>query len=486
MKRQRRDFSVAWDDLQKPGISPDYVEVGNNATFDTAFDRNDWIPTKAAEALVRNNLPLLAYIAGNPVHFTTKEHNYVAGQTVRKQVILINDSRTTVDCQASWSLALPKPVVGSKGLTVQPGRQERIPLSVALPADVAPGTYDLQLAAKFSTGETQEDAFAIHVLPPRESPKLTAKMALFDPQGETAKLLSGLGLRYDLVSASADLGGYDVFIVGKAALTVDDPAPEIARVRDGLKVILFEQTADVLEKRFGFRVQEYGLRQVFARVPDHPVLAGLVADNLRDWSGAATLLPPRLTGYTMRPRLGPTIKWCGIELPRAYRAGNWGNVASVLMEKPARGNFLPIVDGGFSLQFAPLMEYREGKGVVLLCQLDVTGRTEEDPAAARLVANVLNYVTTYGPPTAVRKVLYAGPEVGRKHLEQMELDVASYQGGDPGAEQVLVVGPGGSQTLARRRRRTPLGQGGWARSRPRTGPGGSECSPALRGPDAAA
>jgi hypothetical protein len=48
----------------------------------------------------------------------------------------------------------------------------------------------------------------------------------------------------------------------------------------------------------------------------------------------------------MRPRLGPTIKWCGIELPRAYRAGNWGSVASVLIEKPARGNFLPIADGG--------------------------------------------------------------------------------------------------------------------------------------------
>jgi hypothetical protein len=447
VKRQRRDLKVDWDHLQKPGLSPDYITTPNNPTVDTALDRSDWIPTKAAEALLRNNVPLLAYIAGKPAHFTTKEHNYLAGQTVHKQVIIINDSRTTVDCDGSWSLALPEPVRGSKRLTVQAGQQERIPLNIALPTDLKPGIYALTLTAKFSTAETQEDAFAVNVLAPPESPKLTARTALFDPQGETAKLLTQMGVRYETVAADADLAGYGVLIVGKAALTVDGPAPDVSKVRDGLKVVMFEQTADVLETRFGFRVQEYGLRQVFTRVPDHPLLAGLGAESLRDWSGQATILPPRLTNYTMRPRLGPTIKWCGIEVPRAYRAGNWGSVASVLIEKPARGNFLPIVDGGYSLQFSPLMEYREGRGVMLLCQMDVTGRTEADPAAARLVANLLSYVSSYSPPT-VRKVVYVGQDAGRKHLEQMGLGLATFEGGAPGAEQVLVVGPGGGQTLA--------------------------------------
>ena len=135
---------------------------------------------------------------------------------------------------------------------------------------------------------------------------------------------------------------------------------------------MFEQTAEVLEKRFGFRVQEYGLRQVFPRVPG-PSSARGAGEPRVCATGAARRRSCRrgLTDYTMRPYFGPTIKWCGIQVPRAYRAGNWGNVASVLIEKPARGNFLPIVDGGYSLQFSPLMEYREGKGVVLLCQ---TGR----------------------------------------------------------------------------------------------------------------
>src|SRR2546422_6810815 len=102
-----------------------------------------------------------------------------------------------------------------------------------------------------------------------------------------------------------------MLIVGKAGLTTNAAAPDITGVRDGLKVVIFEQTADVLERRFGFRMAEYGLRHVFARVPDHPALDGIAAEQMRDWRGEATILPPRLD-YTLRPRYGPTVNWCDI------------------------------------------------------------------------------------------------------------------------------------------------------------------------------
>src|SRR5947208_7740493 len=82
----------------------------------------------------------------------------------------------------------------------------------------------------------------------------------------------------------------------------------------------------------------------------------------------------------MRPRYGPTVKWCGIDVTRIWRCGCRGSVASVLIEKPARGDFLPIPDGGYSLQYSPLMEYREGKGMILFCQMDVTARTAASPS----------------------------------------------------------------------------------------------------------
>jgi hypothetical protein len=222
-------------------------------------------------------------------------------------------------------------------------------------------------------------------------------------------------------------------------------------VRDGLKALVFEQTSEVLEQRLGFRVAEYGLRQVFKRLPDHPLLTGVATEHLQDWRGAATLLPPRLT-YELSPRYSyaPAVKWCNIEVSRVWRCGNRGNVASVLIEKPARGDFLPILDGGYSLQYSPLMEYREGKGFVLFCQMDLTGRTEDDPAASQLVRNLLAYVSDKSPgqlPTS-RQALYVGDPAGRTHLVFSGLAVASYDGGKLLSDQVLIVGAGAGKKLA--------------------------------------
>jgi hypothetical protein len=93
------------------------------------------------------------------------------------------------------------------------------------------------------------------------------------------------------------------------------------------------------------------------------------------------------------------------------------------------------------------MEYREGKGMVLWCQMDVTGRTERDPAAERLARNIIQYVSAW-KPAPTRKALYAGDPAGKSHLEKAGVAAASYEGGNLQADQVLVVGPGGGQQLA--------------------------------------
>src|SRR5262249_50251075 len=266
--------------------------------------------------------------------FTSKDHIFLPGESVEKQLVIINNSRETVACECEWSLNLPQPASGSKKVSVQTGDQERIPLRFDLPATLTPGSYELGATVRFGNGQTQKDSFTIHVLPRPTDPPPGAKIALFDPRGETGKLLTGLKVPFQAVDAKADLSAYDVLIIGKEALADDGPGPDVSRVRDGLKVIVFEQTAKVLQDRFGLRVAEYGLRQVFPRVPDHPLLAGLCVDHLRDWRGEATLLSPRLQ-YTLRPRYGPTVQWCGIDVPRVWRCGCRGNVASVLIEKPA-------------------------------------------------------------------------------------------------------------------------------------------------------
>ncbi len=444
--RGRRALGVDWDNLQRPGFSPDYIDE-QYERMDVAFERSDWIPLAPARALTRNNMPILAYIAGKPGRFTSEDHNFYAGETVRKQLVIINNSREPVTADCRWSFGLPRAVVDSREVSVETGEQERIPLRFDLPASLSPGKYELGATVRFSTGETQEDSFTVHVMPRPRPPKPNGKIALFDPKGETGKLLAEMGIRCRAVGATADVSAYDTLIVGKSALTIDGPAPNITSVRNGLKMIVFEQTSAVLEKRFGFRTTEYGLRWVFHRVPSHPLLAGLAEEHLRNWRGEATVLPPRLT-YNMRPGHGPTIKWCNIPVTRLWRCGNRGNVASVLIEKPARGDFLPIVDGGYSLQYSPLVAYHEGKGMVLFCQMDVTGRTENDPAAETLARNIIRYVSAW-KPAPNRKALYVGDPAGKRHLESAGIAPGAYGGGRLSTDQVLVVGAGGGKELAR-------------------------------------
>ncbi len=443
--RSRRELPVDWQRLQRPGFSPDYLSQ-RYERMDLAYERTAWEPTPAARALLRNNLPLLAYIAGHSAAFTSKDHLFYPGESFEKQAVVINNARETVTCDYAWSFGLPQAVTGNGQVTVPAGAQERIRLKFELPKTVAPGAYVVQANFTFSTGEVQDDSFAIHVVPRPAEIAAGVKIALWDPPGETIALLDRLGVHFTTVDTDADLAPYDVLVVGKSALTAGGPAPDIGRVQEGLRVILFEQTADVLEQRLGFRVAEYGLRQVFPRIPDHPVLAGIAADHLRDWRGAATLLPPRLE-YELRPRYGPTVSWCGMRVPRLWRCGNRGNVASVLIEKPARGDFLPIVDGGYSLQYSPLLEYRAGQGMILFCQLDVTGRTEGDPVAETLVGNLFAYVAAW-KPVACRTAVYVGESAGKQHLESTGISVQPYEDGNMSSDQVLIVGPGGAERLS--------------------------------------
>lgn len=443
--RRRVDFRTDWQNLQRPGFSPDYEEQ-RYERMDLAYKRSDWVPTIAAKTLMANNAPLLSYLAGKPSAFTSKDHIFHPGERVEKQVILINNSRETVSGGCEWTYDGPGTIGGSDTFSLPTGQQKRLVVSFVLPASSAIGVYQLKSMVKFSTGEVQTDSLAIDVVAKPAPAHLAGKIALFDPKGQTAALLKELGISIQQVQADADLAGIDLLIVGKEALTVGGAAPDIHKVEQGLKVLVFEQTADALEKRLGFRVEEYGLRQVYARVPDHPALAGIGEPQLHDWRGEATLVTPRLQ-YISRPRYGPTIEWCGLSVPHLWRCGTRGSVASVLIEKPVKGDFLPILDGGYSLQYSPLIEYHRGAGLILFCQVDVTGRTEPEPAADALVRNLLAYVDKWKPRPA-RNCIYIGNPEGKRHLEDMGVPVAAYEQGKLSNKQVLVAGPGSGKVLA--------------------------------------
>jgi beta-galactosidase len=72
--------TVDWNALQKPGFSLDFTG-GGHEVYQQAYERSDWIPTFAAQALMRNNMPLLAYVAGKSGQVTSKDHNVIRTTT---------------------------------------------------------------------------------------------------------------------------------------------------------------------------------------------------------------------------------------------------------------------------------------------------------------------------------------------------------------------------------------------------------------------
>jgi hypothetical protein len=115
---------------------------------------------------------------------------------------------------------------------------------------------------------------------------------------------------------------------------------------------------------------------------------------LRDWNGEATLLPPYLDGIPEVEVHYNADTWAGHRNTRVWRCRNRGNVASVIPEKPTVGDWRALCDGGFDLQYAPLLDWTLGDGRVTFCQLDVTDRTVDDPVADDLVNRLVSRLGT--------------------------------------------------------------------------------------------
>jgi hypothetical protein len=414
--------------LQQPGIVVRLDKPGSQYINDNAASQ--WEPSSLGRAFLRWNMPLCAYIGGAPGAFTEKAHNAVPGDALRKQLIVLNDTRRERQCRVAWTSPFG---MGTDRVTVAPGEKALVPIKLRVAKDAKPGEYELSATFTFDEGSKQTDTFAFHVLTPSQ-PADRDRVALFDPKGDTAKLLRDAGLRYRSVDAGDSLADTDLLVIGREALAKAGALPELARLRNGLKVLVFEQDAATLRDRLGFRINVHGLRKVYPRVSEHPALAGLSAANLRDWRGDATLVPPYLQNLPDVEQHNPKWNWCGFDNTRVWRCGNRGAVASVLIEKPPRGNWQALVDGGFDMQYAPLLEGVFGQGRVVFCQLDVSGRTEPDPAAEQLCRNLVAYLKSVPAPSR-QPIVALGDQPTAALARELGVQTAD-------DAPILLVGPG--------------------------------------------
>ncbi len=410
--------------LKQPGIVPDRLYANGQYILDPGAPDN-FIPSAVGHAWLRWNQPDCAFIGGPIDNFSAKDHLFTPNARVKKSLIIINDRRREQRVEYTWRLLRQgTTLIEKRGhVKIAPGCQAVVPVEFNFPRR-AKDCEAMRLTAIFNFADnvTQVDDLRLHTVMPAQPPKLNAPLQIYDPCGLTLKLLHSLKVPVRSLANGEVPDPNTPLVIGREALDATSAA-WLAGATHGQRILVCEQHSEALERILGFRIAERGSRQLFPRFK-HPVTAGLESAFFRDWSGAATLLPPFLQDLPQSELHDPRWQWCGFENTRVWRCGNRGSVASVLIEKPARGNWRALLDGEFDMQYSALLECVTGRGTIIFCQLDMAGRTENEPAAARLASNLIAYLASTQEPQAIRDVVVAGDQ-SRELLRDLGVRVST-------------------------------------------------------------
>lgn len=394
-----------------------------------------WIEMASARALREANAPAVAYIAGppgtdkDPALFTSKAHNFYGGGTVRKSAVLINDTGAKQPYEAKWSAFVKGVEIasGSASGELDNAANAFLPIefTASLPgAAVAKADGEIKLEAVI--GQTKlADVFPFRVFGYPAPLTATKPVLVLDPEGKSSTMLQALGVKTEPWKGKPS---QNLLVVGREALSGKSPLPGSLSdyVRSGGRLLVFEQSPEFYRNSMGFRVAEHVSRRVFPLSGDHPVIAGLDADDLRDWNASGTLRDAR---EPSDPGAYPTYGW---------RWGNRGSVSSAMLEKPHRSGWRPILEGEFDLAYSPLMELDFGAGRAIFCTLDLEDAWNDDPAARLLARNLVEYAAT-APLVRSRKTVFLGTAADYDFLTKDLGLVAEHVKTLPDAKNALAV-----------------------------------------------
>jgi hypothetical protein len=466
----------AWADMSTfhpPMFAPDHLPSPLRAEVGDARHREMWLNWRAdgigllcawsqsgiglqASAFA----PLTGFLAGPPRRRTDKTHIYAPGETMERGAVLLNNGREARRVTVAWRLELAGSRVagGEDVVTVPAGGVVEHLLSAPIAAG---GDRSGRLVLELSEDgkPIADDETTIDVIAARPG-KAGAAVAVIDPEGDSAKALAAAGVRFRQVPFGADLTPYQVVIFGRRSFRYETKALPLgvdlaALTRAGKRVLVLEQDEATLRERFRFRTEYISSRNLYGRIGGSVVTNGLPDSALSFWRGSATLTD----GYAIAREADLLnlehngARWFypwndGTEHARPIKWGNSHNVATVMVIKPDAGNFRTLIDGEFALNYAAAWELEDATGRVVFCQLDVSGRTAAEPAASRLLANLVEHCALAPEPT-LRSAAYLGGARGAALLGNLRIPCRAIAApGEARPGEVLVLGEAEPAILA--------------------------------------
>jgi prepilin-type processing-associated H-X9-DG protein len=327
------------------------------------------------------------------------DHNFYSQESVAREVTVYNDMFHDANLVLDWTLVDGDKVKdsGKVPLSLPAGESKKLIITLHLPAVEARKALAFRLKLQETgTPNRFEEEKQYSVFPKKQPPiKTAARLAVFDPEKRSRRVLEILGLPYtnvpDMQAISREK--FDVLIIGKNSLPVvyDVPGLEpreqdkvllkgLRKIEDfasgGGRVILLEQeniSPSFLSMNLKPK-ESVTATMTFSIAPNHPAVKDLQSEDLKFWRGDHIV--------TQKPLL-----------------------------KPDCGSFTVLVESGTGagLTVTPLIEIKKGKGIVLFCQLDLEAKCGKEPAADILAHNLVAYATQYTEKALGRAGMMAEP-----------------------------------------------------------------------------
>ena len=405
--------------------------------------------------------PVTGFLAGTQDQPTLKTHIYAPGETLQRGALLLNNSHKPAELSCQWKLELADKTVaeGAKSAMIPAGGEVFIPIQTVIPAG---GDRAGKLSVTFvKDGKPlRADSCPIDVIAARAFSN-QGKVALIDPEGDSAKALEAAGIQCQLVNFDENFTAFDTLVFGRRAFNYEfNLLPEgldLARLmRQGKRVLILEQDEATLRERFKLRTEYLSPREAYGRGGSATLLDGLPDRLLNYWRGAATLT----NGYELarsknKPgagEFGDGGTWLytwndGAPHTRPMKWGNTHNVATVVAIKPDTGSFRTLLDCGYANNYAAAWELESDNGTIVFNQMDVSGRSQPCPAATRLLQNLLRTAQNT-PKPGWRQTVYLGGDNGAALLKQLAIPTraAASSAAQPGRD-LLVVGEAPAEQL---------------------------------------
>ncbi len=393
-----------------------FMPEANAAALSLTFrDEKIYQINPAGLALEENNGPTLAWIAGSAENFHEKRHHLPAGDTLNKQVALLNDTRSKQSFHFTFQVETADGVVVKKvekSGELEVGETRMLPVAYeSKVGDVAGGKkQDLSLVLSAEIGgRSHQDRFTFRVYGNSQE-RAAPTIMLYDPKGDTKRLLAGLKISHSVFELGKEPSVDSLLVMGRESFQDGKfPLDLGAFVAAGGRALIMGQNPDSIKGHFGMRVAPVPARRLFPVPTAGEWVKDLDAIDLADWTGAGTLVEAR-PDYAAQSSARPPYGW---------RWGNNGSVSSAMAEKPHRSGWTPLLEGEWDLAYSPLMELGFGRGRLTFCTLDLEDQAAVDPAAARLTQRLLYQAARPVEAARTESLTYIGSPAGEKLLRHI-------------------------------------------------------------------